>query len=396
MSNDSPQAPAIYLTNVKNATLENHYVIDNLASGGSVVYVVSSSVVVRGVKFIASDEIQDNSFNRAVHIDGDSTLDAEGCVFDDWRGDAVIFSAINASRALVLDSCEFSMSSAAMAVVSPNSDAEIRNAVVSSLTFKNAVINDSMSLVDRGLDCRSSNACKPGACVDSLLGVLCECLEDGECLHDGGGLSLNLKTNPARLTFDPDSVSYELAVSSSFEGTTGAVWKLRAEGGGLDLLVVPSSGILTPGGSVTVSVTGTAMAKDVGGNLTSFVSLASVGNRSTDSADDVTLEVLSVFYHCRESENAAPLHDDVGGVSCEQCSSIEGGEGVDCAIPGATLASLPIKKGYWRPNSESIVVQECLNSDACVGAEVVSTSDDYCGDGYKGPCESTYYSGRLR
>ena len=57
VGNESPQGAAIYLTNVRSATFENHTVIDNLASGGSVVYVVSSSVVVRGVKFIASDEI---------------------------------------------------------------------------------------------------------------------------------------------------------------------------------------------------------------------------------------------------------------------------------------------------------------------------------------------------
>lgn len=216
--------------------------------------------------------------------------------------------------------------------------------------------------------------------------MLCECLEGRECLHDGGGLSLSLKKRPV-LTFDPDPVSYDLEVSSSFDGTTDSIWKLTFEGGGLELDVIPSSGDLSPGGSIVVSVTGTAMNQDVGGNLTSSFFLTSVGSRNTDSIEDIEVEILSTFYHCREFEYA--LDDDNGGISCGQCASIEGSEGVDCDSPGAALASLPIRRGYWRANSASTIVQECLHSDACVGAYEVSSSDDYCGDGYKGPCESS-------
>ncbi|CAN0122247.1 unnamed protein product, partial [Laminaria digitata] len=57
---------------------------------------------------------------------------------------------------------------------------------------------------------------------------------------------------------------------------------------------------------------------------------------------------------------------------------------------GATKALLPIQQGYWRSSRESVLVLECLHSDACVGATEVSSSDDYCADGYTGPCESTY------
>ncbi|CAM9585921.1 unnamed protein product, partial [Laminaria digitata] len=52
---------------------------------------------------------------------------------------------------------------------------------------------------------------------------------------------------------------------------------------------------------------------------------------------------------------------------CEQCISIEGGEGVDCDTPGATLASLPIREGYWRSSRDSVLVRECFSSDACAG-----------------------------
>ena len=114
--------------------------------------------------------------------------------------------------------------------------------------------------------CSDSNACGAGDCVDSLLGVLCECLEGGECLSDGGELSLSLKTPAQNVTFSPDPVSYELMVSSAVSGTTFAMWDLEFDGGDLDLNVVPSSGVLPPGGSVIVTVTGTSSKQDVGGD----------------------------------------------------------------------------------------------------------------------------------
>ena len=391
ISNESPQAAAIYLTNVDSATFENHYVTDNLASGGSVVYVAGSSVVVRGVRFTASEDIQEYSFNRAVQLDGDSTLHAEGCVFDHWLGDAIIFSTNSAKTSLVLDSCDFRESSATKAVISPNSDAQIRNAVVSSSTFENAgTLNNSLTLVDRSLDCSDYDVCGDGACVDSALGVLCECFE-GKCLNDGGELSLHLNTPPASETFYPEPVSYDLMVSSAFNGTTEAIWYLLFDGGGLDLDVVPSSGVLSPGESVVVAVTGTSTNQG-GGNLTSNFSLMSVGGARSGTV--ASQEVNSTFYLCEAYEYANLRTSDAttadGDSLCEQCASIDGEEGVDCDSPGAILISLPILQGYWRANSASVVVHECLHVDACAGATTISSSDDYCTDGYNGPCESMH------
>ena len=88
-----------------------------------------------------------------------------------------------------------------------------------------------------------------------------------------------------------------------------------------------------------------------------------------------------------------PIHgyddDDAGGTSCEQCTTIDSAEGVDCESPGATKALLPIQQGYWRSSLKSLVGHECSQSEACMGAMEVSSSDDYCTDGHKGPCEST-------
>ncbi|CAN0275792.1 unnamed protein product [Laminaria digitata] len=83
--------------------------------------------------------------------------------------------------------------------------------------------------------------------------------------------------------------------------------------------------------------------------------------------------------------------DDANEFLCEQCASIEGVEGVECETPGATLASLPIRPGYWRLNRDSLVIHECLHADACVGAAAeVSSADGYCDEGYSGPCEFTH------
>ena len=412
IANESPQGAALYLTNVNSATFEDHKVADNLASGGSVVYVAASSVVARGVTFESGVGLQEDSSNRAVQLDGDTTLTAEGCVFDGWLGDTVIYHMNSANGSLVLDSCDFTGSSATMAVISPNSDAEIRNAVVGDRMFLSSVtgtkVNSSLTLVDRALVCSDPNVCGPGDCVDSALGVLCECLEGGECLNDGGGLSLDIKTHPDNVTYSPDTVSYELVVSSAASGTTNAIWNLDFDGGGdLTLSVVPSSGVLPPGSNVTVQVTGAPSMADVGGAMTSSFVLKSVGAAGSSDSDTATagvvkLEVESMFYLCYAYEYAQPRGNgdgvDSGGgdVSCEQCATIDGEDGVDCDTPGATLASLPIREGYWRESQDSLVVYECLYSAACAGATEVSSSDDYCEDGYKGPCESTCRKKRYR
>ncbi|CAN0539606.1 unnamed protein product, partial [Scytosiphon promiscuus] len=46
---------------------------------------------------------------------------------------------------------------------------------------------------------------------------------------------------------------------------------------------------------------------------------------------------------------------------------------------------LSIREGYWRPSPDSLNVRACLHEEACVGATAVSTSDDYCEEGYRGP-----------
>lgn len=390
IGNQAPQGAALYLTGVESATLENHAVTNNLALSGSVLYMTESVVVADGVSFISGVDLQEDSYNRAVQSDSSSKLTAKGCVFKGWLGDTVIYHRNSDAGSLILDRCDFSGSSATTAVFSLNSDAIIRNAVVDDSTFENAGrLENSLTLVNRALTCRDGDLCGPGECVDSALGVLCECLDADTCLDDGGGVSLRVETPPASDTYSPEGVSFELVVSSNEEGTTNVIWDLTFEADGLELDVAPSSGVLPPGGSLTVSVSGTPTGLSLGGALTSTFNLTSLGTTtSSDSVPRVTLNVDSTFYFCSAFEYAVPSANDTYGVSCEPCVSIEGGEGVNCDSPGATLASLPIRQGYWRMGQDAVVVHRCGHYEACAGATDIASADDYCKDGYEGPCES--------
>ena len=394
ISNEAPQGAAIYLTKVNSATFEHHNVSNNLALGGSVVHAVRSTVIASEVTFESGVGRLEYSFNRALQLMGNTTLEADKCVFDGWLGESVIFGTNSANGSLILNSCDFSGSSAVWVVISPNSDAEIRNAIVSSLTFKNAVpgtVETPLTLVDRAVGCSNSQVCGTGYCVDSTLGVLCECLEGGDCLSDGGKLSLDLMTPPDPRTVYPDPVRFELMVSSDHAGTTDVIWELEVKANGLDLEVIPSNGVLPPGGSIAVQVHGTSIQHDAGYNLTSsFVLLTGVSANAVPTVAD-RLEVLSPFSYCPPFEYAKP-QDDHGiddRVVCERCATIEGQQGVNCASAGATMVSLPIRQGYWRSNVTSLVIHECFHSEACAGKTYVSNSDDYCEIGYRGPCEST-------
>ena len=225
--------------------------------------------------------------------------------------------------------------------------------------------------------------------MDSTLGVLCECLDADTCLDGGGEVSVFVKNPPPCQTFSPDPVSFDLLVSSAPDGTSPTIWALEFEADGLTLGVAPSSGILPLGRNVTVAVTGTPNGTDISGELISSFNLTYLGSVSSNpNSGTNTLQVVSTFYLCNAFQYAMPAEEG-DRVSCEQCTSITGAGGVDCDSPGVTLASLPIRPGFWRSSPEALVVHECIHSGACVGNTTVSSADDYCEVGYKGPCEST-------
>ncbi|CAB1104292.1 unnamed protein product [Ectocarpus sp. CCAP 1310/34] len=170
--NQAPQGAAAYLTSstVEVANFQNHTVFDTEASGSYVVYVTETSVIASGVSFQSGVSLQEDSSNSAIQLEGGATLIAEECVFGGWTGDSVIQNANQTEGSLVLDSCDFSDTTATMVVT-----------LVGDLTIEDAaVVNNSLVLVDRALRCESLGICGSGECMDSALGVLCECLEDDD------------------------------------------------------------------------------------------------------------------------------------------------------------------------------------------------------------------------
>ena len=55
--------------------------------------------------------------------------------------------------------------------------------------------------------------------------------------------------------------------------------------------------------------------------------------------------------------------------------------------PGGTvtLNEISIEPGYWRATASSTDIVACYHAEACLGG--VSGTDDYCLEGYEGPCE---------
>ena len=97
---------------------------------------------------------------------------------------------------------------------------------------------------------------------------------------------------------------------------------------------------------------------------------------------------------------------------CSRCSTV--GDGVSipdnvrineepvCAEPplgatapsdGTTVASITLKKGYFRTSNKSHDILQCYRKRACQGG---SDADQYCAPGYFGPCEKAFICGCFR
>jgi predicted outer membrane repeat protein len=70
------------------------------------------------------------------------------------------------------------------------------------------------------------------------------------------------------------------------------------------------------------------------------------------------------------------------GHQCITCS-----DRFNCEALGTTTATLPLKPGYWRADMQTQSVLECWESSACSGGNAVSSVQEYCADGYTGPCK---------
>lgn len=80
------------------------------------------------------------------------------------------------------------------------------------------------------------------------------------------------------------------------------------------------------------------------------------------------------------------------GQTCKLCNN-----GFDCSRPCTSTETLAVELDWWRGNLNESTVHECWNSKSCKGgrahvsptvtASGVAAGDQYCQNGYSGPCE---------
>jgi predicted outer membrane repeat protein len=70
------------------------------------------------------------------------------------------------------------------------------------------------------------------------------------------------------------------------------------------------------------------------------------------------------------------------GQHCITCSNE-----FNCEALGTTTATLPLRPGYWRVDLRTQSVLECWESSACSGGNAISSVQEYCANGYTGPCK---------
>jgi hypothetical protein len=70
------------------------------------------------------------------------------------------------------------------------------------------------------------------------------------------------------------------------------------------------------------------------------------------------------------------------GTACIACSDT-----YNCTVLGITSAQVPLRTGHWRENLTVPRSRECWNVDACKGGVALSSTDEYCSEGYTGNCK---------
>ncbi|GMI16870.1 hypothetical protein TrLO_g1700 [Triparma laevis f. longispina] len=74
---------------------------------------------------------------------------------------------------------------------------------------------------------------------------------------------------------------------------------------------------------------------------------------------------------------------------CKDCSDINHPEGFDCSMIGLTLATLPLKDGFWRRAPDNHNIVECENLESCTH----SSNHERCAEGHTGPICSVCMDG---
>ncbi|CAN0240311.1 unnamed protein product [Pylaiella littoralis] len=403
---------------------------DHTPSGANI-FLAAADVRAVNVSMVAPEDLE---ATFALHVDSGSMFRAFACSFDQWGGDS---PAVVSGGELVMDVCDFS-GSTTPTLVHASRAVTIRNAILGDNNRGQAGFNASSLLgvgvhtctsIPEELSCTVPDKCLD---ADNGMGVLCPSFTEAAA----GGLfslaaiadesspytvELTVTTSSANLTsslsevqvvYHPELVTHELALrhtastgveNDPIEGAGGVLWELQrmyddggdSEGGqsadengeftgispdNFTWTALPSSGLLVWGQEVTIQVVGnpplpldpSAPFAVYNGEVSAEFSVLWWMEEPDSAVASSVVTVESMFYYCREGY----FWDGETCVSCvEEMAAIDEGEGaLDCSIPGVTLDTLPLAKGYWRGDITKTYVHECLNPSACVGGRGIESS----------------------
>ncbi|KAG5177756.1 hypothetical protein JKP88DRAFT_264944 [Tribonema minus] len=115
-----------------------------------------------------------------------------------------------------------------------------------------------------------------------------------------------------------------------------------------------------------------------------------------DSESGISLQLTRFVQFsrvCGDCRSCCQKGNYMGADQCVTCDT----EVLDCQVPGVTIKTLPLRKGWWRGNLTlaQADILPCWNADACIGG-APSDSNGYCADGHEGPycavCKKGYTS----
>jgi predicted outer membrane repeat protein len=160
--------------------------------------------------------------------------------------------------------------------------------------------------------------------------------------------------------------------------------------------IMTSNTALFAGGAVfTLSTTSTSQALQIIGNTVQFsnntASCCYANNGLNSSAVQYTLAGTSETT-CLDVDGNTGISNECclegyysNGEKCQLCT-----DELTCSDTiGATTSTLSLAAGLWRTSTDTLTVYSCLNSNACSGGIALTSTDDYCATGYKGPCKYT-------
>lgn len=92
-----------------------------------------------------------------------------------------------------------------------------------------------------------------------------------------------------------------------------------------------------------------------------------------------------VCAQCVDSCDSDLVNVKIGSEKPPTCEPIP--MGVRASSGVTTIKTFDLEEGYYRVSSESRIVLECYQGDACLGG---TDASNYCKAGYMGPCESLH------